>query len=999
MAISLETFQRTLDTSKLQGFVKLSEDGAGVKSVGGGFFARHFGLYTKPTAEQNNEVRRAFYESVVDSFHCRGEVLDVLRHDLGIGEDGTSTSGAKLSVRDAKAILQRVKAAIDELNANAASRNNLYDQLSKDGLCQSDIGMQVRAMLNLDDAERVQEPLSQTDRDAAIAFAKDSSARLHGERLTALGLPTTAEGLANLVAPEKLQDCKAILANTGSTVEQLKGIVRAINDFAIGEEHESWSAQVDDALRQLSAEVGIDCSSMKDAILSRLEGDLRTQYNGAQDVALISKEQIRNDFSAALAKFVDAKRAMNASLASAAPNLPAAAMNYLKSALASDPEFGTPKQMQSLINGHDAAIPLLNLLYADTVTESDYLDAVATMREKTGADMVDSQESSRLCKMFLDMGKAVVEAAKGQPQPGVDRLKPLLEKHVSQLLYVQKQIKNLGGDFCCGPAAAATGVNADLMRLRSFAAHCGLSGIGGLKAAEGAERTISPLLEKQLEGYGVSRTRKNIDNGDHFDITLRSAFQEAMLKGCQSSLDRADQTDLYPDVAKSFTQPVTDYVRAGAGLKVGDVVVARANEVPDEARKAEAVAEMNGKLERFFAEDEANGMRAARIIGDLVHQGFMASVMDSIMTSGEPFAGMFHTDLSHVMDFSVQRTADGGYKIRYSGDYSYRIIANEGKMEWLDASRSRVSFELDMTLSFDAASGKPELSFDRPPAISGRLTPTGLSIDELGMLQELRDPKNETDYTKFAELSGVLRDSSVRHAVFETDDNDAAIKLLRERVIGRNDTEFLGMLGFSSSTVTQMIARLAGDESTPRLSKGLIAQLMNPATRDSAMRTLSIIVGPIAREGWIDGVPNIRPEIINLVTAAGLSTSSFAIGMSDARLAADFILRSPDPAVQRLPVDLQSTDPSVVEAAKSRVQEVAREARRAVGLRILCSHIRGFSGDNIRMIEANIPAAQYQDALRHVVAQDEFFDDGIKAFKDMLEIAKIIDAGKRQQHT
>ena len=85
MPISLDSFQRTLNTSNAQGFVKLSNDGAGVKSVGGGFFARHFGFYTKPTAEENNAVRRAFYESVANGFHCQGEVLDKLRHDLGIG--------------------------------------------------------------------------------------------------------------------------------------------------------------------------------------------------------------------------------------------------------------------------------------------------------------------------------------------------------------------------------------------------------------------------------------------------------------------------------------------------------------------------------------------------------------------------------------------------------------------------------------------------------------------------------------------------------------------------------------------------------------------------------------------------------------------------------------------------------------------------------------------------------------------------------------------------
>ena len=884
-----------------------------------------------------------------------------------------------------------------DATTNATVRNNLYKQLEKDGLCQGEIGMQVRAMLNLDNPEQVLEPLSQADRNAAIAFAKDSSARIHAERLTALKLPT-AEGLENRVDPEKLQDCKAILANTGSTVEQLGGVARAINDFAIKGEHESWSVQVDDALRQLSSDVGIDCSSMKDSLLSKLEGDLRTQYNSAKDIATVSKEQMRNDFSAALAKIIDAKKAMNASLTSATPNLPPAAVSYLKAALASDLEFSTPKQMQTLVDGHDAAIPLLNLRYADTVTESDYLDALATMREKTGAGLVDSQASRHLCKMFFDMGKAILEADKGQPLPGADRLKPLMEKHVSQLHYIRDQIKYPGGDYCCGPAAAASGINADLMRLSSFAIHCGLPDIGGIKAAQGGERTISPLLEKQLADYGISRVRKDIDNGEHFDITLRSAFQEAMLKSCQSSLNRADQTDLYPNIAKSFSQPFADYVRTGAGLKVGDTVIARPNEGPSPESKIAAVTEMTGKLERFFAEDASNGMRAARIIGDLVHQGFMASVMDSITTSGEPFVGMLSSDLSHVMDFSVQRTADGSYKIHYSGDYSYRIISNDGKMEWLDASRSKVNFDLALTLSFNSGSGKPELTFDHPPTMSGRFTQNGLTIDDIGTLQDLHDPDDESGYARFAELSGVLRDPTVRHAVFEATDDKTAIKLLHERVINRSDTELLNILGFNSATITQMIARLAGDENIPRLSKELVTRLMDPATRDAAMHALALIAEPIAQAGWIENVPNVRPEILNLITVAGLSTNSYAIGMSDAKLVADIIIKSQDPDVQRLPADLQSTDPSVVEAAKSRVQEIARNARIECGLRILCSHISGFSGDQISLIETNIPASRYQNLLHHVAVQDEFFDDSIQAFKDMLESAKIIDSGKAKQH-
>ena len=113
MPISINDFQSTLEASKLRGFVKLSGEG-GVKSYGGGFFARHFGLYSKPNAEENNAVRRAFYESIMDKYNCRGELLANLRQELGIDENGMSTSGQQLSARQAKEILQHVKAVVDE---------------------------------------------------------------------------------------------------------------------------------------------------------------------------------------------------------------------------------------------------------------------------------------------------------------------------------------------------------------------------------------------------------------------------------------------------------------------------------------------------------------------------------------------------------------------------------------------------------------------------------------------------------------------------------------------------------------------------------------------------------------------------------------------------------------------------------------------------------------------------------------------------------------------
>ena len=124
MPISLESFQHALDTSKIQGFVKLSDNGRAIKSFGGGFFARHFGLYSKPSVQENNAIRHAFYESLMDTYHCKGAVLDTLRQELGISENGTSVSGRQLSVREAKDILQRVKTAMAEERTVAKDIDN-----------------------------------------------------------------------------------------------------------------------------------------------------------------------------------------------------------------------------------------------------------------------------------------------------------------------------------------------------------------------------------------------------------------------------------------------------------------------------------------------------------------------------------------------------------------------------------------------------------------------------------------------------------------------------------------------------------------------------------------------------------------------------------------------------------------------------------------------------------------------------------------------------------
>ena len=1061
MPISLDTFQRTLDTGKVQSFVKLSTDGADVKTVGGGFFARHFGLYKKPTAEENNAVRREFYESIVDKYHCQGAILDQLRQDLGIDAEGASTGGERLSVRDAQEILarvqkatdlERVKAAeakeaprvnekerrafyesirksghcrgailshvterlglnnpavvqtklseadksairsyADEAFANFTARENLYKQLVRDGLCQGDIGKNVRAMLDLDDSEGMLKPLTPELKESIIAFAKEQSAPIHAGHIAALGLPSE-DALARLVAPARLPECKALLANVGATPKQLTEITRAINEFSIAQEHESWSTEVDGALRDLSAAVGADCSSMKDSILSGVEKELRAKYNGTEHPVQVSKEQVRGDFTAALAKVIADKRAMNDSLAAAALNLPSSVVDYLRAALATKVDFNSV-EMKALAENHDAAVPLLKLRSAWRVSEADYLGALANLKEKMGAGVGDDEHSAALCKMFLDVGKLASEAGGGKPRPVADSLKSAMAKHASQLAYVQQEIQQ-GGDYCCGPVALNHGIQADLMILRTFAQAFGLGPeISDAPPASGSGQKLSPHLEKMLANSGVSHARQPLADGKRFDVTLRSAFQETFLESCKGSVTLADDAGKYPDIPTAFKDTYLDYCRVSIGLTVGDTVIARVNDGVNGERRTVVEREMSAKLERFFGADEANGMRAARIISNLAQQGIAGNVSTSIGASGELMGGFPQVDAGHTMEFAVQRDADGSYGIHYKGTFLYE---NDPLSEdsTFDPGRSKVTYEIDLKLSFDAESGKPSLTFARPPTMSGRLTPSDLAPSDFSAIRSFEDPVSGKDFTDVAKWSGQFGDPTFKKFFFESTLTDAkgasAYEFLAARLPTHDDFRMLSVLGYNETFVNEMISGIGGDDKTPKLDKKLIGRLRNPATRNAAMQELTRIAAPIVRKGWVAGAPAVGPEMLNLITVAGLSTSSPG-PKCDAERVAEFITQSQDPEVKKLPADLQSSDPSVVAAAKARLQRIVKDVRRAAGPSLLLDHIRGISDGDIGLLQRHVPATQYQHLLAHVINRDEHFDEALQNFRDLIAASKIIE--------
>ena len=468
-----------------------------------------------------------------------------------------------------------------------------------------------------------------------------------------------------------------------------------------------------------------------------------------------------------------------------------------------------------------------------------------------------------------------------------------------------------------------------------------------------------------------------------------------MLGSLQSSLARADQADKYPGIFESFFDGLKDYARIGTSLKLGDTYVSRVNDsMPARELTPDYFRPMIEKIEPFFAEDPVNGARASRIIGDLVHQGLAGIFMTSSVQTREPFDFLLHENSAHQLDFTVSRSDNGSYHIRYNGVYRYRMTMGKEGLAYLDATRSLVRYEAKLEISFDEH-GKPHIALEQPPTISGTLTPSGSTYGDVSAIREILDARTdaEVDISGLT-LSGALQKPDFMQAAVaqaKKGNRTAVIDLVHAHAITKSDTELLDLIGLDQTLVSQMISGTAGDESTPRLGKESIRRLLDPATRDATVRDLADMAQRIADAGWVEKMPDIHTEALNLVTIAGLSATSASHSQSDAKLVMDFISESDDQNVRNILADLQSDDPDKVAAAKTRAHDIAHEQRQQLGIKLLKAHIPKLIDDDINLLRKYIPASQYGEALQHIVDRDSHLDASVSFFESLLETARMLE--------
>ncbi len=444
-------------------------------------------------------------------------------------------------------------------------------------------------------------------------------------------------------------------------------------------------------------------------------------------------------------------------------------------------------------------------------------------------------------------------------------------------------------------------------------------------------------------------TKDPISLGQPFARTSNSFFQKYITDKYTTTLARADNTTI-PTYEAAFSQCFDDYDRPGIGLKVGNEVIAYVDDSCSDTVEARTPrnAAMAAKLKNFFEQDTTNGMRAARIIGDITHQSCPQDILKGLIASKDPVVSPFAMlednnisaiiPLTFAMNFSVDRSSNGSYNIHFSGNYNPQIFMSTGStgssMTLFDSKNSLLSYDMDLVLSFDPNDGKPKIELTQPLKISGKLSPVTLengdSIDPTmigGCKDYVEDGGDGTDYVAMASNEGKINDREISRALFQTHD----MAYLRDNITTESDLKLLTLFNFPTGMEKKLMTGLGLDDSVPRLNKETFKQLLSsdPAERNKGLQKLNDMLTAYDNLGLrppdqrLRPNADFRPEILNLVTIAKLShIPPNSDSPSDAKLVADHMRQSNDPNHQRMLSDLGSSDQAKVDAAKADIQKL-----------------------------------------------------------------------------
>lgn len=998
MPVNLNTFKNAVQNVHNDSFVRMSESRPGtIVNYGTNLLGRKLGWYRHGTVAQNQGVREQLYQALEkEGSKVQSETLRRIRGQLGIDAQGKSTVTTQMTAREVRQILS----VIETDNANAKARSDFAHELSNNGYAHQSLKDLVSRRLGLDQPAEIIKPLTEEDKRAILEEVKQAGLAFYAKAKAELNLPDI-ETLRQWVSDEdmfNMLSSRLTKAATEGKIPQsgFKVVIGNLNEQRVFSMKEQIRGKVNQALAQLTAETGVDCSGMTEAILEPVVDKVRHQSNAATAV-ITDLSSLDSTIDENIAKVVQKRKVFIESIRTMEPKLDPVLENGMLELAKNDLNFRSSAVVAVLAKNISMVRDLYEFSRVEHPTMPEFLNnldnwdvkfAQATAECRKLDEEFGGDDLQRVNDWLVFLGRHCYKAKYGSEPQMNEEMKHLLDRFISEVTFIQ-QNPDAGmkqqDRFCAYSPEFADDIKcARYIKLAEACAKAfGQNTDYEPVPAEGLSLDVGNLMGRRGD---VARRYPN-PYGKVIDQNLGSAFKDTFLSMFESYVNNSDN-DSMTNYDEMFKSSSCDLGRSGIGLNLGGKVISYAGKI---GMEGDGIAD----IKKYFEEDEKFGLSSARVLSGIFDQGMALNCTKALLETGEACGGTFGQISSYALNINVTRREEGNYLLNVSYDLVPALHAYKtGKPAYLDQNRSRVSFNFSLSLKIDAATSIASLKFTGDAKIHAELHKLEFNTEEFSKIISLEDletgGKLGDAVMTSPELAGDAHLKELLAQKTDETESEELFEYVKSKAISGREMNALYALGLDKGYIELL---MYGLNPQARLTKQLMVRLTgnDRAEREKAFNELKALCQKVADAGWREA-PELDIKDMALATVGGLNMDSGTLNLSELMITRNFLKSSQDEELRTLIDALASGSTQRVAFAKARLTVAVEEARRAMGVDLLKTLDGKFLNDDIELLKTAPDQERIKRYLENIVMKNDDMDASIQALKSYVATVKILNA-------
>lgn len=472
-------------------------------------------------------------------------------------------------------------------------------------------------------------------------------------------------------------------------------------------------------------------------------------------------------------------------------------------------------------------------------------------------------------------------------------------------------------------------------------------------------------------------------NGTPFNIPAPNSFYEHMGENMNMYIERGNDITT-TDYGMIFKQTFADLERQINGFSLnGQQKVESYNRMSPAEQTA-----LTNDLSAFFGQDQVNGLKAAKIISQFTHQGIGADLMYTLQKpDAVPMSNivLFNNDIAPHIQFDLSRQA-GVYKISCSFEHTNTCYVSDDPATRITKdinlqSGSRITFDLDIYLSFDAK-GKAHISFNNSATVSGVLKQVSQEDADLCHQHASLAMSNYAMFRHGISIEPGLM-AYMKTPAFQAMTDASKLSYISKNIISSpQNLALLNVIGVPRDVCKLLIAhpRTIGFKFNMDFFNRLFSQ--NPADRQNALAELN---AELALQFQAGRAPQITAtdsaqviETAEALEKAQFKEKGWDNDYSDYNLVLNIISKMPNgPARQALITELNSQNPSAKQNVLTTLKQDLIRERKAKANEYIYDQF-GVKFDNAKLVAALGSQAAVDALMDHLFAKDAQADQALK---------------------